>query len=71
MPESALVNFGIVTIILVVGGAFIYKELESREKTTAKWRKRQSQVKKSVKWRKRTQLARKPVKWKPKGRFEE
>jgi hypothetical protein len=67
MPESALVNFGIVTIILVVGGAFIYKELESREKTTAKWRERQAQAKETVKWKAR---AKRKVKWRKRGRFD-
>ena len=57
VPPETMVNFGIFIIVIVIVGAFAYKQLESSQKTSAKWRKRREQAKK-------------PIKWKRKKRFE-
>ena len=53
IPTQTLANAGILIIALVVVGAFLYSEYESRQNVAKKWRKKRSQTKSSVTWKKK------------------
>jgi len=57
-PEAVpLVNVGLITIVAIVGGAYLYSQVSKPKTVKDKWKQKQKQSR--------------PVKWKKKSRFEE